>query len=230
MIDLFRDLVALFYPRICCGCGNPLFKGEQVICLNCNIKLPRTEFGFGTENPVGKLFWGRLKINYASSFLYFRKSGLSQQLMHALKYKGNKEAGYYLGQIYGQEIREEILKTKPDMIVTVPLHKNKLKSRGYNQSDEIARGFSEATGIPFIKDVLVRKEMTGTQTRRKRFERWENMENKFVLNESSSIFGQHIILLDDVITTGATLEACGTVLLDGKGVSVSVISLCFAIN
>jgi ComF family protein len=230
MINLFRDLIALFYPRICCGCGSPLFKGEQVICLSCNIKLPRTEFGFSSDNPVEKLFWGRFPVKHASSFLYFRKSGLAQRLVHQLKYKGNRDIGNYLGQLYGQEIKEEILKTRPDMIVTVPLHQDRIKVRGYNQSDEIANGFSEATGIPFIRDVLIRKEMTATQTRKKRFERWENMESKFILNENISITGQHILLIDDVITTGATIEACGTVLADAKGVSVSIISLCFAIN
>ena len=116
------------------------------------------------------------------------------------------------------------------MIVTVPLHQDKLRARGYNQSDEIARGLSEATGIPLVHDVLIRKEMTDTQTKRKRFERWENMENKFMLNGQISISGLHIILVDDVITTGATLEACGSVLLEVNGVSVSIISLCFAIN
>lgn len=230
MINLFRDLIALFYPRICCGCGNPLFKGEQVICLNCNIKLPRTEFGFNTDNPVEKLFWGRFPVPHASSFLYFRKSGLAQRLVHQLKYKGNREIGIYLGQLYGQEIKEEIQRIKPDIIITVPLHLERLKSRGYNQSDEIASGFSEATGIPFIRNVLIRKEITDTQTRKRRFERWENMESKFILNENISITGQHILLIDDVITTGATIEACGTVLTAVKGVSVSIISLCFAIN
>ncbi len=230
MNEILSNFIELFYPRICSGCGIPLLKGEQVICLGCHIKLPRTEFGFQKENAIEQLFWGRLKVSHATSFLYYRKSGLAQKLIHELKYKNRPEVGYHLGYLFGQENKESFLMTLPDILTTVPLHPDKLKARGYNQSDEIAKGFSEATGIRFIPSVISRKEFTETQTKKKRYNRWENMSDKFELNNDIIISGKHIFLLDDVITTGATMEACGKVLLSSDNTKLSILSTCFAIN
>jgi ComF family protein len=230
MKAVLKDVLELFYPRTCNGCGKPLFKGEEIICLPCKIKLPRTEFNFHAENPVEKLFWGRLPVLHATSFLYYRKSGIAQRLIHQLKYKEKKEIGYYLGYLYGQETKQGFLSTGPDLITTVPLHPKKFTHRGFNQSDEIARGFSDATGIPFLAGVVSRNEATETQTRRKRYQRWENMEEKFELVDTEHTRGKHIVLFDDVITTGATMEACGRSLLSSPGSSISLLSLCFAIN
>ncbi len=226
----FQSIIELFYPRICNGCGTPLLNGESIICLNCHIKLPRTEFELKPENPIEKLFWGRLQIKHASSFLYFRKTGLTQRLIHQLKYKGRFEIGYHLGYLYGQEIKDKILEIKADFITTVPLHAKKIKERGYNQSDEIAKGFSKATSIPFIPNLIKRIEASETQTKKRRYTRWENIENKFVLNSSIDIENKHIVLIDDVITTGATMEACGKVILKNKYTDLSILSICFAIN
>lgn len=230
MNDYLKSFIELFYPRICSGCGTPLLNGEEIICLNCHIKLPRTEFEFNPGNPIEKLFWGRLPIQHASSFLYFRKSGLTQRLVHQLKYKGRHEIGFHLGYLFGQEINHSLTEIKPDFIVAVPLHPKKIKQRGYNQSDEIAKGFSEATGISFLPNLIIRTEATETQTKKKRYKRWENIENKFVLNENVDITNKHILLLDDVITTGATMEACGKAILETKNAQLSLLSLCFAIN
>ena len=225
MKEVLRDVLEFFYPRICNGCGQPLFKGENTICLNCHIQLPRTEFHFSPGNAIEQIFWGRLPILHASSFLYYRKSGITQRLVHGLKYGGKPEIGRHLGYLYGQEVKEAFIKISPDIITTVPLHPQKLNARGFNQSDEIAKGFSEATGIPFVPDVLVRNKSTETQTKRKRYQRWENMENRFELNTEIDSLGKHIILMDDVITTGSTLEACGKVLLTCKDASLSLVSL-----
>lgn len=230
MNEYLNDIIELFYPRICCGCGTPLLNGEEVICLNCHIKLPRTEFLFQSENPIEKLFWGRLPISHASSFLYFRKSGLTQRLIHQLKYKGRHEIGYHLGYLFGQELGETFQDILPDYITTVPLHPNRIKQRGYNQSDAIAEGLSQASGIPFLPNLLSRNEATETQTKKKRYKRWENIENKFELNLSVNIENKHIVLLDDVITTGATMEACGKSIIESNNTKLSMLSLCFAIN
>lgn len=230
MNDYFKSIIELFYPRICNGCGTPLLKGESIICLNCHIKLPRTEFELKPENPIEKLFWGRLQIKHASSFLYFRKTGLTQRLIHQLKYKGRHEIGYHLGFLYGQEIKNKILEVKPDFLTTVPLHPRKIKERGYNQSDEIAKGFSDATNIPFVPNLINRIEATDTQTKKRRYTRWENIENKFELNTSIEIENKHVVLIDDVITTGATMEACGKAILENNNAKLSIISICFAIN
>ncbi len=230
MPEILNNVLEFFYPRICNGCGKPLFKGEEVICLPCQIKLPRTEFCLEPDNPIEKLFWGRLPVLHASAFLYYRKTGLAQRLIHQLKYKGKKEIGFYLGFLYGQEIKEMFLRIKPDFITTVPLHYSKLSSRGFNQSDEIARGFSEATGISFFPQTLIRTEATETQTKRKRYQRWENTDDKFELNASIPTENKHIILIDDVITTGATMEACGKTILTSPNASISLLSLCLAIN
>lgn len=230
MNGYLKDIIELFYPRICSGCGTPLQFGEEVICLNCHIKLPRTEFNFGTENPIEKLFWGRLPIKFASSFLYFRKTGLTQRLIHQLKYKGRHEIGFHLGYLFGQELGKSLIEIQPDYITTVPLHKNRIKERGYNQSDEIAKGLSQSSGIPFLPNLLLRNESTQTQTKKKRYNRWVNIENKFEIDLNIDIENKHIILLDDVITTGATMEACGKCILESNNTKLSILSICFAIN
>lgn len=230
-MNLFlNDIIELFYPRVCNGCGTPLLKGESVICLKCHIKLPRTEFEFKSENPIEKLFWGRLPIQHATSFLYFRKTGLAQRLIHQLKYKGRAEIGYHLGYIFGQEIKQRTLEIKVDFITTVPLHPLKLKERGFNQSDEIAKGFSAATNVPFLQNLITRTTATETQTKKKRYNRWENIENKFSLNMDIDIENKHVLLIDDVITTGATMEACGKIILENKNSYLSILSVCYAAN
>jgi ComF family protein len=228
-LNYLQDTISLFYPRICPGCGQPMQVAEKEVCVYCLVKLPRTGFESGTDNPVEKIFRGRLDIVQASAFLNFRKEGLAQSLMHELKYKGNKELGFFLGTLFAREISGG-LSIKPDLITTVPLHAEKFRKRGFNQSDEIARGFAEQLDIPFVPGLLKRTKNTETQTLKKRFERWENTADSFSLTGIQNIDGNHIGLLDDVITTGATLESCGQALSQTPGVRVSIFSLCFAIH
>ena len=174
--------------------------------------------------------WFAKKQNAPPQTVVQKKYDIYIDSIHQLKYKGRFEVGYHLGYLYGQEIKSAILEIKPDFITTVPLHSQKIKERGYNQSDEIAKGFSNATNIPFIPNLINRIEATETQTKKRRYTRWENIENKFVLDSSIEIHNKHIVLIDDVITTGATMEACGKVILENKYTNLSILSICYAIS
>lgn len=228
-MKLLNDFISLLYPKICILCGNTLFKNEEIACTLCLYKLPRTNFHLLEENPVSKVFWGRVKVEHASSFLYFRKKGIVQTLIHHFKYKGRKDIGVFLGKLYGHELSESKLYDEIDYIIPVPLHKKKLLSRGYNQSDMFAYGLNESMGIEVLSDILYRKKHSSTQTKKSRFERWENVEEIFELKEAERIRNKHILLVDDVITTGATLEACIQILKQVKGLKVSVVTIAFAL-
>ena len=224
------DVLDLLYPRICPGCGMPLRRKERIICLFCLLKLPRTLFKCRSDNVFEKMLKGRVRIFEASAFLYFAKSGLAQRLMHALKYGGDKALGIQLGRFFAEELIKDEQFIKPDLLVSVPLHPDKLSKRGYNQSEMIALGLSEKLGVPYRNDVLVRVRHTETQTRKKRFERWENMKDGFGVEASAGLNKVHIAIVDDVVTTGATLEVCAETLHAHLECEVSLFTLCIAIR
>ncbi len=229
MKTFFRGLLDLIYPELCVHCSRVLVTSEHVLCLPCSLQLPVTNFHLEPENEMIKALWGRIDIQYASSFLFFKKGGITQTLLHQLKYKSRKDIGRVLGHLYGTQIRKEDFIKCIDYILPVPLHKSKLRARGYNQSEEFGRGLSEALGIPLSK-ALQRKVMTPTQTNRKRFERWVNVSNKFVLENPECFEGKTVILVDDVFTTGATVEACYHALQEAKKLKVGVITLAIAVH
>jgi len=210
---LYRDLVYFFFPHCCEVCGRLLLGGEEIMCSYCYLDLPRTNFHKRGDNPVEQLFWGRVEIRHATSFFFFNKGSEYQQLLHKLKYKGYGQIGEYLGRIFASEIRETVF-AGADCIIPVPLHPRKKRKRGYNQSEKIGHGMGEVLGIPQLIDVLIRSENTDSQTRRGRFERYLNMKGRFIVRDKSVIEGKVVILLDDVVTTGSTVEACAQVLLD----------------
>jgi ComF family protein len=226
----FQDLVSFFYPGICPGCELPLQGGEPCLCLFCELKLPVTGFVGSSENPVEKIFRGRLEIEQGNAFMYFRKKGLAQKLMHDLKYNGNRDLGNYLGKLFARKIMNGPAPCMPDLLTTVPIHSQKMLKRGFNQSDEIARGFASVSGIPFEPGILIKTQDTGTQTRKKRYERWENTGASFRMHGKLPLEGRHVGIMDDVITTGATLESCGQKLKEVTGVRISIFSLCISIN
>ncbi|MDZ7742821.1 MAG: phosphoribosyltransferase family protein [Bacteroidota bacterium] len=207
-IMYFDDLLSLLYPRVCINCGNSLFKGEEVICTFCRFKLPRTNYHLLRDNPVHRAFWGRADTEAATAFLYFSKGGMVQRLLHHLKYRGRKDAGIYLGRLFAYELQRSRLYEKLDTLVPVPLHPRKQRLRGYNQSEQIAAGIGKVLKIELMKEVLIRKEFTETQTRKSRYQRWLNVGEMFDVKKPELLEGRHIMLVDDVITTGATLEAC----------------------
>jgi len=224
------DLLAVFYPRICPGCGMPLQRHEDHICMHCTMKLPRT--GLHPEGPgaLEKVFYGRIPVEQAKAFMFFRKKGIAQRLMHDLKYKGNKEIGYHLGSLFAKDLLDHPTFIKPEIAVSVPLHATRMRTRGFNQSDEIARGFAETLQIPFRPDIVSRPYYSDTQTRKKRFERWENAASVYEVSRPEEIRNRHIAIIDDVITTGATIEACARQMMNAPGLRLSVFSLCLAIN
>lgn len=225
---LLTNLLSLFYPKICIGCKKILQENEDNLCLNCLLHLPETNYHLLRENPLEKIFWGRVPVEKVFCFLFYRKGNYVQSLLHELKYKGNKELGSYLSSIYGNKLKESHSLDGIDLILPIPLHPKKLKLRGYNQSEWIAKGLSEVTGIPYSTQYLIRKVFTETQTRKSRFNRWENVKEVFEIQNADDLVGKHILICDDVLTTGATMEAAIQKLLAIGNTKVSVLTLATA--
>lgn len=222
------DFIHLFFPNVCYACGEALIEQEDVICTSCYFKLPKTGFHLHQENIISQIFWGRVQIHSATSFLFFNKGGNVQRLMHALKYKGHTDVGIFLGKLFGESLKESIWYNAADLIVPVPLHQKKEHKRGFNQSKVIAEGMQDSLGIPVSVNNLVRLSYTSSQTKKARYNRWENVKGVFKVKDASEFAGKHLILVDDVLTTGATLEACANPLLEIPNTKVSVATLAYA--
>lgn len=228
---MFEDLLSLLFPESCYACDGAMARGEKYICTSCNIKLPYTNYhvhGATELNPLQKRFWGKVPVRFAFSYLLFVPKGRVQRILHKLKYKGAKELGVHLGNRYGALLSDHYYAEQFDLIVPVPLHKYKMRRRGYNQSAYFGKGLSESMNVAFKPDALLRSIDTGTQTRKNRLDRWQNVEHVFQVKDPESIKGKHILLVDDVLTTGATLEACAVALLAGGATEVSVAAIAAA--
>ncbi len=212
----------LFYPHNCEGCGTDILFDDQFLCARCIHALPETYFFSRQNNPVEKLFYGRIHIQQAGASFYFTKDSLLQHLMVQLKYRSNKEAGYFLGRMMGHALAKSERFANVDLLVALPLNSKKEFRRGYNQAALICEGISEVWKKPVCRDVVTRIRFTETQTQQNRVSRWQNMEGVFAVTKPETLVDRHILLIDDVITTGATLEACGSVMLQIPGVSLSI--------
>jgi ComF family protein len=190
--------------------------------------LPETGYHLGKTNPVDELFYGRIPVERAMSLLFFNKESKYRRILHKLKYQGHRDIGIFLGRLIGSRLKESDFRPLPDIIVPVPLHKAKLRRRGFNQSAVIAEGISEILGIPVREDILIRKTFTSTQTRKGRYDRWKNVEGIFSCSKARNIENTHILLVDDVVTTGATLEAAGSCLLSIPGTKLSVATAAYS--
>jgi ComF family protein len=216
------DLGALFFPKYCSSCNRNLMHYEKAVCMHCLTHLPRLQLHDERDNAVEKLFWGRIDVEAATAFLSMPRNGISHRLIHRLKYHGDQEVGERLGALFAHELLESERMKGIDVIVPVPLHPKKLHVRGYNQCDCIARGMAETLGADISLNNLTRTHFSATQTRRGRISRWSNVKDIFWVREPEKFENKRILLVDDVITTGATIEACATALLKINGVQLSV--------
>lgn len=229
LYDLWDDFISLLFPRLCYGCGTHLMRNENLICTSCYVVIPRTGYHTVADNPVAQLFWGRCLLEKAAAFSFYNKGSRIRNLIHNLKYKGIREIGYELGKIYGLSLKSSGFTDDIDIIVPVPLHPEKIHSRGFNQSEIISSGISDVTEVPVNTGSLARLTVSATQTRRSRYERWTNVEGIFSVVNEEHIRGKHVLLVDDVITTGSTIESCANELLKIEGVRVSAVALAFAV-
>lgn len=227
-LKLFQDVVDIIYPDLCLACDEPLNKHEKIICLKCQLSLPKTDHVLYAENPVAKKFWGKVQVEHAMAMYHFHKSSRIQNLMHALKYKNRKDVGIRLGNLMGFHIKQYHLFEDVDYITSVPLHKDKERKRGYNQSSVIGEGLSEVLQIPFDGTLLARKKFSETQTKKSRLQRWDNVKDIFEIPDPDKVKNKHILMVDDVITTGATLEACAVQINCVEGARVSIAAVAHA--
>jgi ComF family protein len=226
--EIRESLLHVVFPHVCDGCGSDLLNIESTLCIRCLSSLPETNFEIHPNNPVEKSFWGRLPIINAAAHLYFTKESLVQHLMHQLKYKGNKDLGLQLGRLMGNALKNAARFNEIEALVPLPLFPSKEKKRGYNQATVLCEGIAEILSLPVLDKVITRPQHTETQTKKGRIERWKNIEGKFLLLDPLAIQNKHLLLVDDVVTTGATLEACGNELLTAENVKLSLCTLCLA--
>ena len=237
-ISFFSRLLDVLFPRLCTVCGNRLMVTEQVLCTTCNYHLPRTDFVRSPkDNYMARLLWGRIPIAHCAALFYYENHSQATRIIRDLKYNGHPEIGELMGQMTAEEF--SCLSTSPDgrsasffdgisLLIPVPLAKSRQRERGYNQSEEIARGVSRVTGLPVVTNAVRRISFHASQTSLGKWERNENVEKAFELVDASRIEGQHILLIDDVMTTGATMVACAKELLKARNVRLSVLTLGFA--
>ncbi len=222
---LLTSATHLFYPHLCIGCGSDLLSHKALLCLGCINELPHTGYETFSNNPIERMFIGRLKIVAATSGFYFSKGELVQFLVHDLKYNGNKEAGIYLSEMMGEKLLESKRFDNIDYLIPLPLFADKEYKRGFNQAAIICDGLSNSMDIPVLAKNVVRIRFTETQTKKHRTERWDNVNESFKVTDESVLKNKHILLVDDVITTGATLDACAQVLNNIEGIKISIATL-----
>ena len=225
---MFRALFNIFFPKVCYSCQDVLTDGEQTLCTACRHKLPVTQFHFNADETVSKIFYGRVRIEQATALLRFEKKGMTQKLIHRLKYKGQEPIGEFLGDWLGGDLQSLEAYNTIDAVIPVPLHKKKLKKRGYNQVTKFGKQLAIALNADYIDTVLVKITNTNSQVSKNRLSRWTNSETIFSVQHLNKINGKHILLVDDIITTGATMEACINLLQTGENIKISIAAMAIA--
>lgn len=220
-----QHLFNLFYPDTCVCCDQYLLDQEKIICIECRLDLPFIETGNSTYNPLLETLKGKVIIEEGTSFLYYHPEGKVKKLIHQLKYKNNQKVGIFLGEWLGQKLLETKAYNSIDYIIPVPLHKDKLKLRGYNQLTKFGETLSSILNIKYLEGVLIRNTMAKTQTLKKRLDRFKSLVNNFSLINANLLKNKHVLLIDDVVTTGATLETCCKELLKIEGMKISIVTI-----
>ncbi|WP_333818574.1 ComF family protein [Ohtaekwangia sp.] len=223
--EIFSDFVSLFFPSYCIACSDSLAKGENLVCTKCMLEIPQTNYHRDVENPLYTRLSNRFKLGRATALFKFSKTSRIQHLLHALKYKNQPDVGIMLGNVLGQRLSDVSDWNQSDLIIPVPLHPSRKRKRGYNQSAKFAEGLSRKLGIPFSDDVLIKKISTETQTKKNKLNRWQNVDEVFHVKNPLAVKNKRILLVDDVITTGATIEACAQALLRYGCCEVNVASI-----
>jgi len=226
-MNILKDIVDFIFPRFCITCEDRLSTQEQYLCLSCLAKLPRTNLHLQKENRMEQLFWVRLPIENAVSFFFYDAENV-RKIIWDFKYNSQPKVATYLGELYAHEIASSGFFDGIDCIIPIPLATLRYLKRGYNQSEEIAKGINKETGIPIIKDAVKRTKNNITQTHLDKQERQENVEGIFKLCKPEKIRGKHILIIDDVITTGATVCSLGKTLMQAGDIKISVLSLALA--
>lgn len=226
-MKIFKDVFAIFFPEVCLGCNESLASHESIICLNCRHDLPLTNFSFEENNLIEKSFYGRIPLENATSLFYFFKKGNVQRLIHELKYNKQQQVGTFIGDWLGEQLVESKRFETIDCIIPVPLHPKKLKKRGYNQVTTFGESLAKKLAIPYYSTILIRVSSTKTQTKKLRLERWKNVQELFHVSNNAALENKHILLIDDVITTGATLEACYDALSHTKNLKISIACMAY---
>ncbi|MBU2940837.1 ComF family protein [Lacinutrix sp. C3R15] len=222
---MFQSIIDLFFPKVCYACYVHLQDYEQYVCTSCRHSLPVTNYHFNANNAVEKVFYGREKVEQATALLRFEKKSIVQQLIHNLKYRGYEEIGVFLGQWLGNELKEIAAYNEIDIVIPVPLHKKKLKKRGYNQVAKFGQEIAKALQADYNDASLIKITNTTSQVTKKRFARWQTNYELFALQNASLIENKHVLIVDDIITTGATLESCIQILNKAKNVKISIATM-----
>lgn len=225
MKNLFHNFLNLFFPDLCVVCNQRLMEGEQHVCTDCLLLLPKTNFHLHPDNRLEQFFAGRIPFKRIAAYAYFVKGGSIQRIIHELKYNHNPKIGNFVGRLCAENIKGSDFVSDIDMLVPVPLHPKRQKERGYNQSLEICKGIAEVTGVPIDSNTLIRKINNTSQTKNSRFDRWENVADIFTLSNLETFKNKHILLVDDVITTGSTIESCAKEILKSEGSSISIFAV-----